>query len=88
MDKLRMSNWLLLSAALYAAAMVLAGLSLLPQVQIILWKLGHITVAGFIGYRLDRAAFRDRLTPESDPLRQIRRAMIIIGAMIAAALGM
>jgi hypothetical protein len=85
---LRMSHWLMFSAALYLAAAMLATAGLQPQVQIILWKLGHITVAGYVGYWIDRGAFRDRLDPKCLPARQIRRAIVIAAAMLAVSMGL
>lgn len=84
-DKLRMFHWLLIAAGLYFAATIVQQ----PQLQIVLWKTGHITVAAFAGYWVDRAAFREtRLNVRSDPRLQIRRAIVIGAAMVAISLGM
>jgi len=86
----RMLQWLLLSFCLYAFAMTLAsrGIDFYPQIQTVSWKLGHLTIAAFFGYWIDRNAFRDRITSDSDSLTTIRRAIIIVGTMIAISLGM
>jgi hypothetical protein len=94
LEKLRMAHWLLVSALLYGAAMTLAafkgidGKPLLPQLQIVFWKLGHITMAAHAGYWIDKTTFRDKLLPDSDPARQDRRAKIMAACIIAVALGM
>ena len=87
-DSLRMLHWLLISVLLYTAAAMLASYEMLPQAQTILWKFGHIVSAAYVGYRIDRAAFRDRITTDSMPQVQIRRAIIIGSAMLAIALGL
>jgi hypothetical protein len=85
MDKLRMFHWLLIAAVLYLAATIVTQ----PQLQIVLWKAGHITVAAFAGYWIDRAAFREaRLSAKSDPRLQIRRAIVIGAAMLAISMGL
>ena len=86
----RMLQWLLISFCLYAFAIALAnkGIDFYPQIQTVSWKLGHLTIAAFFGYWIDRNAFRDRITPDSIPLITIRRAIIIMGSMIAISLGM
>ena len=84
MDKLRMVQWLLIAALLYLAAMHVAQ----PQFQIVLWKTGHITVAAFAGYWIDRAAARKRLTHTSPGSEHMRRAIIISAAMLAVSMGM
>ena len=86
----RMLQWLLISFCLYAFAMALAarGIDFYPQIQTVSWKLGHITIAAFFGYWIDRNAFRDRIASDSEALFTIRRAIIIVGTMIAISLGM
>ena len=87
---LRMLHWLIFSALAYFFAMYLAskGMDFYPQIQTISWKIGHLTVASFLGYWIDRNVFRDRITKDSPPLVNIRRAIIIVGTMIAISLGM
>lgn len=93
-DIFRMFHWLLIAVVLYVAAGLLAtltdgaGASRLPQVQIVLWKLGHITLGAFAGYWIDRNGFRDRLVADAGPLRQLRRALIMAAAMLAVSMGL
>lgn len=85
MDKLRMAHWAVFSGLIYLAAMYVAQ----PQLQIVLWKIGHITVAAFVGYWIDRNVFRDsRIHSNSLPMLQVRRAIIIGAAMLAISMGM
>jgi hypothetical protein len=89
MDKMRMFQWVLISLGLYAAAALLAAGQQLPQVQIVLWKLGHITLAAFVGYWVDRRTFHlARIDEASSPVEHVRRAIIIGAAMLAIAMGL
>ena len=54
-DKLRMVHWLALAVVFYALALWVFGGE--PQLQTLCWKLGNLTVAGFMGYWLDRNVF-------------------------------
>lgn len=84
-NKLRMFQYLIISAILYVAAAHVVQ----PQMQIILWKSGHITVGAFLGYWIDRAAFpTNRIAPSTVPLEQIRRALIVAAAVLASAMGL
>lgn len=84
-ERLRMFQWALTAAALYFAAFLLVKY---PQAQIICMKLGHITLASYAGYWVDRHAFRDRLGWDSPSLFHVRRAMIISAAILAMAMGL
>lgn len=81
-DKLRMIEWLAVAAMLFAAASLLLALGIKGPYQTLLWKLGLVTLGGFTGYRLDRAAFRDRISLDSHPLLMIRRAIIMFACII------
>lgn len=84
-NKLRMAQWLLFAAIFYGIAMYIS----MPQIQTLCWKLGNVTVAAFVGYWIDRRAFyKKRLTGESVPTEEIRRAIIIAAAMLAVSLGL
>lgn len=79
-----MSHWLLVTALLYLLTLVVHQ----PQLQTMLWKACLITVAAHIGYWIDKTAFRDTLAPQSEPTRQLRRAIIIAAAMLAISMGL
>jgi len=85
-DKLRMAQWLALAALFYGLALTVFGGQ--PQLQTLAWKLGNVTVAAWVGYWLDRRAFRLPITPKSPGLEQIRRAIIMAAAMLAVSLGL
>lgn len=84
MDKFRMAQWLLIAAAFHYAALNVAD----PQIQTICMKLGHVTIAAWFGYVIDRTAFRKRITQASTDLECIRRAIIIGSAMLSIGLGL
>lgn len=84
----RMFHWLLISIVLYTMASGLAHFEVMPQIQTISWKLGHETIAAFLGYWIDRSMFRQRIDPDSVPMLQIRRAIIIGCTMLAVAMGL
>ena len=87
-NKSRMLEWLLVALLLYAAAYGMLTLQYSGPIQTLVWKLGHVTMGGYAGYWLDRAAFRDRIMPFTDPLVMIRRAIIMFGAMYTLGAGM
>lgn len=94
-DKFRMLQWLLLSVSVYALAAFLASApgeadaGLYPRLQTVLWKCGHLNLAAFIGYWVDRNAFKGlRIDRSSHPSEQIRRAIIIGAAMLAFGLAL
>lgn len=89
-DKLRMVQWLALSLVAYLVAHWLASIpsadspaGLYPRVQAVLWKCGHLNLAAYVGYWIDRNAFRLRIDCASDGLEQLRRAIIIGATMLA-----
>lgn len=88
-DKFRMAQWLLLSILAYGIAMVLADVpsatdaGMWPRLQTVLWKCGHLNLAAYLGYWIDRHAFRLRIDCASDGLEHIRRAIIIGATMLA-----
>ena len=81
--KTRMIEWLLISAALYAAALYIQH----PQIQVGLWKAGHINSAAFFGYWICRRLF-GRFNEKSDPMLNFARAVIIASCIIGMALGL
>lgn len=84
-DKLRMAQWLAIALVLYVLALATPQ----PQIQTLLWKLGNVTVAAFVGYWIDRRAFWfARVDTYSPVLWHIRRAIIMAAAMLAVALGL
>jgi hypothetical protein len=89
-DQFRMVQWLLLSVLAYLIAMVLAEIpsqtdgGMWPRLQTVLWKCGHLNLAAWIGYWIDRNAFQAlRITRTSHPTEQMRRAIVIGAAMLA-----
>lgn len=90
----RMLHWLTLSIVIYCIASVMGMVpsdspgGLMPRAQAVLWKIGHLNIAAFLGYWFDRSAFRDRLHEYSPALLHMRRAIIIAAALIAMALAL
>lgn len=92
-DKARMLQWLLLALVAYLLAMILAQMpaetdaGLLPRLQTVLWKIGHLNLAAWIGYWIDRNAFPyariDMPFTRTQPIDRIRRAIIIAATMLA-----
>jgi hypothetical protein len=78
---LRNAEWLVISAALTVAV----GILYPAQLGVLLWTLLKLSAAGYLGYWLDRTLFpyaRPHRAP-TDGWRQIRRAIVIAGALIA-----
>lgn len=82
-DFSRMSQWLMLALAFYAAAL----LTTQPQLQTALWKLGHITTGAFAGYWVDRNLY-GRVSPDSAPGRLVARAVIVAACILGMAFGL
>lgn len=94
-DKARMLQWLLLALLAYLIAMLLAQMpaatdaGMLPRLQVVLWKIGHLTLSAWVGYWIDRAAFPGGRLPDNDfqmrapDLFYIRRAIVIAATMLA-----
>ncbi len=86
-DKVRMAQWLVFAVLFYGFAAYIAR-----HPELIDWRaagvvsqrLGHITLAAFVGYWIDRNAFKHA---QNDSSGSIRRAMIISAAIIAISLG-
>jgi Putative 2/3 transmembrane domain holin len=86
-DILRMAEWLVVAGVLYGACFLLRAFDAAPQAQVVLWKLGNLTVAGHVGYWMDRRAFT-RIMADSTVHEQLRRAIVIAAAMLSVALGL
>lgn len=82
-----MVEWLASALAFYAACIALRTFDLEPQLQVVLWKLGNVTIAAYTGYWIDRRAF-SRITRTACAETQLRRAIIMAAAMVAVALGL
>ena len=81
----RMLPWAIFAFVLYAVALNIPQ----PQIQTLLWKLGHITLGANVGYWIDRTAFLDRLAPGStDPIRALSRAIVVAAAILGLSLGL
>jgi len=87
--KIRMFQWLATAMVLFAIAAItaLSGIVELRPIGLIASKAANVTLGAFIGYWIDRHAFRSRIEPGSDPLLHLRRAMIIGAAIYAVAGG-
>ena len=87
MNRTRMIEWLLLAAGFYLGCIVLRAYEIEPQVQVVLWKLGNVTIASYLGYWIDRRAF-GRITANSTPVSQARRATVMAACILAVAMGL
>lgn len=86
-DRLRMAHWLLMAIVFFtlAAIVALSGIHEIRTVGAVSQALGKVTISAFVGYWIDRSAFRDRVDSDSEPLKQLRRAIIIGCAMLSVA---
>lgn len=87
-DIMRMVEWLLLAALFYWGAMQLPITGHYAPLQTLLWKLGHVTLGSFVGYWIDRIAFRDRIQCSTPPLIKIRRAVMMATATVTLGMGL
>jgi hypothetical protein len=80
-----MLPWALLALLFYTVALATPQ----PQIQTLLWKIGHITLGANVGYWIDRTAFQDRLEPgTTDPIRALSRAIVVAAAILGLSLGL
>lgn len=90
-DKNRMLQWVALAAVFYFVSIGLSQVGdggIAPQLQTLCWKLGNITIAAFLGYKIDVHASRKRINEASTDLEHIRRALTMAAAMIGVSLGL
>lgn len=85
MDAQRMLIWLALSVLAYAASSA-AGADH-PQVQVVLYKVGHVTLLAWVGYWIARQAL-GRVWSSTEPTRVLARAVIMAGVIVAGSLGL
>lgn len=83
LDLQRMLHWLALAALFYILAMYTPH----PQLQTLLWKLGHITIASFVGYWVDRNLY-GRVSLVDRGERLMARAIIVAAAILGMAFGL
>lgn len=83
----RMFSWQLITLALLVAVWVLAP----RQLPVTLYKLSLVSLAGVVGYWFDRKMFPysrpDQVPDDRKSLAELRRAIIVVGAMVAMGLG-
>lgn len=84
-DKFRMFAWLVLGILLYTASHI-AGQDL-PQLQTILYKLGHVTTLAWVGYWISRNAL-GRIDLTTCSTQYLARAILIAGVVIAGSIGL
>ena len=85
-ERFRMVQWLALAALFYGLALLAFGSQ--PQLQTLCWKLGNVTIAAYVGYKIDVHASRKRITPFSSDGEYIRRSIIMAAAMLAVGMGL
>lgn len=78
-----MFPYLLLSVVCYAVALNVDH----PQLQTLLWKLGHVNIGAHLGYWVARQTL-GRVYASSPTNDRIARAIIIVGAMLAISQGL
>ena len=84
----RMSTWIWISIPLLIAVVLLS-----PQKALLVaYKINLITIAAFLAYRIDRAAFPyarpDQVSEALMPSAMLRRAIIMAACVLAMALGL
>lgn len=88
LDRLRMAEWLLAGLLFILAALVMIQVGIKGPIQTLVWKLGLATIGSFLGYWVDRQSSRNRITPDSHPLLQLRRGIVVVGGMLTLALSL
>ena len=80
--------FLAMALVLYTLAIWLSVEDLLPKVQTVCYKFGHVCAAMHLGYWADRIIFRARIADDSPPEHHIRRAIMVVGIALSASLGL
>lgn len=79
----RMLPWLFFGLAFYASSILVGNEH--PQIQVALWKLGHVTMFSFVGYWIARNAI-GRLNTRSSNSFEHPEAVIVACSILARAL--
>lgn len=84
----RMLDWLLIAAVLLVIVYLIA-----PQnLPVVIYKLALVSLAGLMGYRLDRSLFPyarpDQCAESVKGMAMLRRAIIVAAFMIAVSIGL
>lgn len=84
----RMAGWLLAGLCLYASSVQVGAAY--PQWQVILQKLGNVTMFSWVGYWIARQALGrvDLTITTTDGSRVLARAVVVGAAILAGALGL
>ena len=88
MELLRMVVWALSGVVLYSCSVLLG--SEYPQAQVVLYKLGHVTILSWVGYWVARMAL-GRINHEADAtfaLALVARAILMAGVILAGSTGL
>lgn len=84
-DPFRMVSWLIAALVLYTASRVIGPAD--PQLQVALYKYGHVTGLAWAGYWIARTAL-GRVDYLSDHDELMARAIVIGAAIIGGSLGL
>lgn len=84
----RMFDWLVIAAVLLVIVYLIA-----PQnLPVVIYKLALVSLAGLMGYRLDRSLFPyarpDQCAESVTGMAMLRRAIIVAAFMIAVSIGL
>lgn len=84
-DPFRMISWLIAALVLYGASRLIGPSD--PQLQVALYKYGHVTGLAWCGYWIARTAL-GRIDYLSDHDELMARAIVIGAAIIGGSLGL
>lgn len=84
-DPFRMISWLIAALVLYGASRLIGPSD--PQLQVALYKYGHVTGLAWCGYWIARTAL-GRIDYLSDHDELMARAVVIGAAIIGGSLGL
>lgn len=87
-DSLRMSDWLLSACAWFAINFFAESFGIPATIRDLSWKLGIVSLSGYMGSRLDRRLFGKYDSEASTDGRKLCRAITVGSFLLAVSLAL
>lgn len=87
-DSLRMSDWLLSAFAWFAVNFFAESLGIPATIRDLSWKLGIVSLSGYMGFRLDRRLFGKYDDVTATEGRKVCRALVVGSFLLAVSLAL
>lgn len=84
----RMTDWLVSSMGWFLINIFAESLDIPGAIRDLAWKLGVVSLSGYIGFRLDRRLFGKYELDTASEGRKLCRAITVVGFLLAVALAL